>query len=428
MRNRTFCSRLALCLVAAAIGLSAALAPHAANAKKTPAPAANSKKAAASAKTRDNISTADKKAIADYRAKYDAYRLARQPYEKKAAAYWPRVIDARKARRAKRARGVAITLADYVLDQPPVYSGPPAPVPPPIMTRTHRVTPKRTLPIVADFLRHARDQFKFVPERPASEAIYKRSYAIIALPAGLTTEQAVRIYGFEAGGNGKYDVQAGLEHPGPKAEAISTALGYNQLLIANTISLLADHGQKFIEALERMLEKAEGDRRKRLEGKLAALKRMVAFAHSIPKQWSVQERFGRTPKGMALHALNLDVDIGPMLQTEKLMDSVAFAKKNGFRGKLTAAELEMMNLMGDGSGLDILLLTPEMRDKVPTSNFFLRQGYERNPVAIRNNVASTLIAATDRRMDSQAGLAGAKEMEAAFDAVAADLRRNAARR
>jgi hypothetical protein len=56
---------------------------------------------------------------------------------------------------------------------------------------------------------------------------YKRAYARLAAAAGLTREQVVRIYAFEAGGNGTYDVQAGPELPIPGAHAVSTALGYN---------------------------------------------------------------------------------------------------------------------------------------------------------------------------------------------------------
>jgi hypothetical protein len=84
---------------------------------------------------------------------------------------------------------------------------------------------------------------------------------------------------------------------------------------------------------------------------------------------------------------------------------------------LSAAELEMMNLTGDGNGFDMVTIPKEMRDKIPTSNFFERGGYERNPVASRNNVVSALMAATDRRMDSQLSLDGAKAMAAMADEV-----------
>ncbi len=360
------------------------------------------------------------KAVTGYRAKLAVYRAARAPYERKAAAYWKRVETKRAIRRRKRAKGQPVRLTDYVLKQPPVYSGPRRPVPPP-SKRRRRKGVRRAIPVVADFLRHARKHFKFVPDRPSTEKDYKRAYARGALAAGISKHKAVRIYGFEAGGNGRYDVQAGLEFRGRKARAISTALGYNQLLIANTIGLLAEHGSRFLAALEAMKKRAAPARAKRLAAKAAILRRMIAFTRSVPNRWSRHVKLARSPKGMATHALNLDIDIGPLLQTQKLLNSLKFAKMKGHSGELSAAELEMMNLMGDGSGLDIVMLPKALRHKVPTSNFFQRRGYERNPVVIRNNVAATLLAATARRMEGQARLPGAREMAAAFEEVRAKL-------
>ena len=74
----------------------------------------------------------------------------------------------------------------------------------------------------------------------------------------------------------------------------------------------------------------------------------------------------------------------------------------------------MMNLMGDGSGFDVVSMPEDLRDKVPTSNMFQRGGYERNPVASRNNVVSALMTAMEKRMEQQATLDGAKQMDAAF--------------
>jgi hypothetical protein len=55
-----------------------------------------------------------------------------------------------------------------------------------------------------------------------------------------------------------------------------------------------------------------------------------------------------------------------------------------------------------------------MREQVPTSNFFQRGGYERNPVAIRHNTVAKLLAITDDRMDSNSNLPGAKELASCF--------------
>ena len=55
----------------------------------------------------------------------------------------------------------------------------------------------------------------------------------------------------------------------------------------------------------------------------------------------------------------------------------------------------MMNLTGDSTGLDMVTMPQAMREQVPTSNFFQRSGYERNPVAIRHNTVAKLLAITD---------------------------------
>ncbi len=157
-----------------------------------------------------------------------------------------------------------------------------------------------------------------------------------------------------------------------------------------------------------------GEQRRTLERKIEVLKRKVAFSKTVPERWSDHVRLARTPKGLALHALNLDIDIGPLLQTQKLLDSVRFAKGKGIDRTLTAAELEMMNLTGDGNGFDMLSLTPEMRAQVPTSNFFQRLGYERNPIAIRTKVVEKLIGETNAVMDNKSGLDGAKDLGRLF--------------
>ncbi|MEJ2117035.1 MAG: hypothetical protein P8Y36_03670 [Alphaproteobacteria bacterium] len=370
----------------------------------------------------------EKKELATYRAKLAAYKKARKPYEKKASAYWRRIVSKRKHRRKKRARGHTIKLTDYVLDQPPEYSGPPKPVQPPFMRKKKKKKLRRGIPVVADFLRYSKKYFKFKPDMPKSEIEFKRAYAWAALSVGISREQAVRIYGFESSGNGHYNVQAGREKPGSKRPAISTALGYNQLLATNTLSLLANHGKVFLRAVDQMAKQAKGRDRQRMKEKYAKLKQMIAFSRRGRNNWYAHARLARTSKGRGVHALNLDVDIGPMLQVQKLLNSIHFARRGGNSRELAAAELEVMNLMGDGSGLDVVLMPHRMRDKVPTANFFQRRGYERNPIVIRNNVVSSLLTAMNRVMDKQMTLPGAKDMAAAFNAaIAARAEKNGGR-
>jgi hypothetical protein len=352
-------------------------------------------------------------AMAEYRRKLEAYTAARRKYEGEANAYWSAIADKRRIRNAKRHGNKEILIEDYVLTQPPVYAGPPQPVDP--SAPAENVSqPKAYVPVVADFLQSAAKHFNFVPQRPRSEIEYKRAYAMAAAAAGLTWDQAVRIYGFESGGNGKYDVQAGLEHPTPGAHAISTALGYNQLLATNSVELLAEKGDLFLRTLKDKAAELTGEARKALEKKIAVLKAMVHFSRSVPDDWNQHDRLANTPKGLGIHAMNLDLDVGPLLQAQKLRDSVVFARARGYGAALDAAELEMMNLTGDGNGIDMVLLPATWRDRVPTANFFQPGGYERNPVAIRNNVVAKLLAATSARMDEEVKLQGAKDMAALF--------------
>jgi hypothetical protein len=351
----------------------------------------------------------------EYRQKLEEYLRAQQQFEAANEMYWGSVAEKRRARAEKRRKNEAIGLDDYILPQPPVYSGPPKPIDPSGgQDEPQPPPPKKYIPVVADFLNSAQ-HFNFVPQRPESELEFKRAYAAVAAAAGISKEQAVRIYGFEASGMGTYEVQAGLEDPGrPGAEAISTALGYNQLLATNTIELLAQKGDQFIALLAQKSRALSGDAKRAMERKISVLRSMVDFCRTVPDDWSEHETLARTPQGLGVHALNLDVDVGPLLQTQQLLGSILYARANGYGQPLSAAELEMMNLTGDANGLDMITMPPEMRSQVPTANFFERRGYERNPVAIRNNVVATLLAATDAIMDRETKLQGAKDLAAVF--------------
>ena len=354
-------------------------------------------------------------AIADYQRRLAAYQAARDAYEADAGAYWSTIAEKRRGRNAKRRERQQVVLEDYVLTLPPVYNGPRRPVNPqgvPEPEATPR--PRKVIPVVADLLKAASEIFQWTPQRPANEADFKRAYARFAVGAGLTRDQTVRVYAFETGGNGTHDMQAGLSSWRPGARAISTAIGYNQLLTTNSVELIAEQGPLFIRVLTQRAAALSGPARQAMDGKIAVLKKMTALAQQVPDEWAEHEKIGDTPPGWAMHAMVLDVDVGPMLQTHKLLTSVKFARQKGYDRPLTAAELEMMNLTGDGTGLDMVTMPPDMREQVPTANFFQRSGYERNPVASRNNTVAKLLAVTDARMDANSNLPGARELAAAF--------------
>lgn len=355
-------------------------------------------------------STAD-----EYQRRLAEYEEARAAFEAEASGYWRTIAEKRRARNAKRRDGVALSEDDYVLDQPPVYGGPKRPVnpnPEPEPEKPQR-SPKY-IPVVADFLSAASRHFQFAPQRAKAEVDFKRAYARVAASEGLTRDQVVRVYAFETGGNGSYSMQSGFASGRPDAHAISTAVGYNQLLTTNTVELIAERGDHFVRVLT---EKAQGlpvPERKVLEHKIAALKRMITLCRSVPDDWNEHEKIANTEQGWGVHAMVLDLDVGPLLQTYKLLTSVIFARDKGVSRRLTAAELEMMNLTGDGTGLDMVTMPGSLREVVPTANFFQRGGYERNPVAVRHNTVARLFAVMNARMDSAQNAPGARELAGAF--------------
>jgi hypothetical protein len=188
-------------------------------------------------------------AHAEYARKLAVYQAARQAFEEVAGPYWDEIRLKRQQRNAKRRNGEVVVAEDYVLTQPPRYAGPPRPVAPPD-EQQEEAHHRAHIPVVADFLHHAHEHYQFGPTRPAKEIDYKRAYAKVAGAAGLTPEQAARVYIFEVGGNGKYNTQAGLEGHTPGAHAISTALGYNQLLTTNSVAILAEQGERFASLLK----------------------------------------------------------------------------------------------------------------------------------------------------------------------------------
>jgi hypothetical protein len=336
--------------------------------------------ALAPATPRSNESAAERSSddtITEYQRKLQQYLEAYEKYELEARRYWNLIAEKRQFRRSKWRSREAISLDDYVLTQPPRYSGPAKP-PDPFGRDNQPPSIEKYVPVKADFLRNAADFFKFAPSRPETEIQFKRAYSRRAFEAGLTKDQVVRIYAFEVGGDGKYDTQAGLEIPKAGAKAISTALGYNQLLVTNSIELLAEKGDRFVKTLKQEGGAGTTSANEPLLTKIRVLQQMIEFCRTVP-DWRKHDQLADTPKGVGVHAILLDIHIGPLLQVQKLLDSVLFARKNGVTRELTAAELEMMNLTGDSNGLDIVLMPNDVREQVPTANFFQAASYDRNP-------------------------------------------------
>jgi hypothetical protein len=209
-------------------------------------------------------------------------------------------------------------------------------------------------------------------------------------------------------------MQAGINPITKQGKAISSALGYAQLLHGNSVDEIVKHGPGFVQRLVQLAAQPGLDpaRAKALQDKAAALRKMIAKARSVPNAWDSHVALGGTPAGLGIHALNLDGDIGPWLQVIKLVGLKEDAERAG-RTNLAPNEMELMNLAGPGTGLEMML--PVARD-VPTPNFFSHGGYSRNSI-VRGKTAAELLTALDKRMDENLSKPGAAEFAAAFDEV-----------
>jgi hypothetical protein len=346
---------------------------------------------------------------------YEDYRRARDAFEAKLRTYWARVDAKRDARRAKHMLAQPLSSEDYVAEQPPKYAGPELPAEiAKLVVEVLPPTPARPLPEVSDFLANAKAQFGFVPA-PTTELDFKRRYAREALAVGLSKDQVVRIYALETGGQGTYDMQSGINPATKQGRPISSALGYAQLLNGNSVSELVKHGTRFAQRLIGMAAQpgTPPARAAGLRDKATIVRRMLRAARTVPNEWAAHVRFGGTPSGLGIHALNLDADVGPWLQVLKLKGLKEAAEAVG-RGQLSGAEIELMNLAGPRTGLE--MMTPLGRT-MPTSNFFSEGGYYRNTI-VREKTAAELLAALEQRMELSVKKPGAVEFAQVFDEVA----------
>jgi len=345
---------------------------------------------------------------------YEQYRKARGAFDRQHQAYWRAVDAKREARKARRMLGQAYTAEDYIAEQPPKYRGPELPTDiAKIVTEVRPPEPERPLPNVADFLESAKAEFGFVPT-PTTEHEFKRRYAKEALAVGLSKDQVVRIYALETGGQGTYDMQSGINPTTKQGKPISSALGYAQLLHANSTSEFVKYGEMWAKRLLAMaaVPGTPPERATALRTKAATLRRMLRAARSVPNEWSSHVAFGGTAKGQAIHTLNLDADVGPWLQVLKLRGLKDDAEKAG-RTQLAGAEIELMNLAGPRTGLE--MLTP-VGQTMPTSNFFSQAAYYRNTI-VREKTAIELLRALEGRMEVNIKKPGAVEFAQIFDEV-----------
>lgn len=357
--------------------------------------------------------------------KLAAFRLEYTKYNGAANRYWSAVEKKRRLRRVKAKKGRKVTKNDYVLSHPPQYNGPKWPPCANTASKSKKSKKaKSSIGVVNDFLRAAKREYGFVPSH-TSERRYKQAYAAEALSVGLSAEMVVGVYALETGGIGPYARQSGIfivdQQCRPiraKGRPASTALGYAQLLAANSAAMAAKHGPEFAARFENEARRSSPERARQLKAKARILRAMARDVkrgirrYKRRNGWSEYIKFSKTSRGYAVHTLNLDADIGPMLQVHKLLAIKQFARKKGIN-LTSSAQLELMNLVGPGRGAE--MMSSAARD-VPTSNFFSRKGYERNPVS-KNLTSRQLLGKLGSIINKKMQKCGSLEFKTAFEDV-----------
>ncbi len=306
-----------------------------------------------------------------YQRALDVYKAAFTTWQQQhAEPYWTRVTEARTQRRAR--PWTEQHQGPFVDTHPPVYSGPPKP-----NRKDFGLDPElgRQPRRIADFVAAARERgypFDLVPENatPAQAAAYetqfRKRYVQAALAAGFNRDQTVGVYVFETGGSGKHS----------ELHSSSAAIGYAQLLVPNSITTIVEQGRGIADRLRGLGLNAKADLVARLRNDI------LAANGGNPPSWEhAYNVMSATPLGRAVHAANLDLDIGPQLQITKLKKTASdfedYSRRTGTQRELTAEVLEAMNLAGPVNGF--WLGHPRTADRL-TVNFFQRSGYEGNPV------------------------------------------------
>lgn len=321
---------------------------------------------------------------ASYQEKLAAYHAAYSKFQKQEKRYWAEIERKKDIRTAKRRAGKSFVRDDFVLSQPPQYTGPKRPRNPDAGPIAPKPPKKSTLPR-ADELRAAMRE-RYGHKLPkVKEKEFKLAFAREAKRYGISAEQVIGVYALETGGLGPFDRVSGeIPKMNRKCEVVeyvgrplSTALGYFQLLTANTSSTVAGNAkgpksELFANRLRAKASEHRGKRKRELKRKAKLVDRIVkdmrvaiSRMNVRKNNWDEFRALGRTQLGRAVHALNLDPDIGPMIQMSKLAFVRNYAIKKGL-GNVPSDRLELMNLVGYPRGAKML---EPVAFNVPTANF-----------------------------------------------------------
>jgi hypothetical protein len=284
-----------------------------------------------------------------------------------------------------------------IAEFPPVFVKPDAPIVPP-PPETDLLNSKGTLPTLNDMTTASKELTRFAfgdKKQPnfdlsvIDETEFKRRYTNEAVRVGQengfdkTHVQTIvqGIYSFEDGGWGTHDTLSGMpsalvadDPPGTTAisdmradyHPKSTGVGYNQLLRATTMRNLDQHSADIVAGLKQDAEKeparrdillakadlvehvkAAMDKELKLMGHNKGGKHASAYLssdgvatdllyHTFANA-SAKTSFGAPASEVAnaIHALNLDGDIGPIIQAQELSGLLSYAHSENFEQLLT---------------------------------------------------------------------------------------------
>ncbi|HEY9789265.1 MAG TPA: hypothetical protein V6D22_02620 [Candidatus Obscuribacterales bacterium] len=185
---------------------------------------------------------------------------------------------------------------------------------------------------IADIDPHKMDEKEF-------KAAYARETLHVGAQRGFTPSQVKDIvssmYAVEGGGWGtsfttasmpRELLQADKEKERLDFHPSTTAVGYNQVLKASTVDVVTRHGAQIAQRLSELSGTAPAGsaHAKELAAKaqmMGTITAMLNDQHGAPKGLS-KEEFAR-----AVHALNMDKDVGPLIQSQVLGDLLDWYKK-----------------------------------------------------------------------------------------------------
>jgi len=338
----------------------------------------------------------------------------------------PTEFDCREAAAAvtQAARRQAIALDDYVLTQPPVYSGAEAAGGSVAdAVRAGRTRERKYIPVVADLLKATAEQFSSPGAAARQRDRIQARLCRAAAGGGVDTEQAVRVYSFETGGSGNHDIANRGCSASRRVRARSPPRSAQSAAHHHSVELIPSRAMNS----SRRWPKKPRD----CPGVSAApwITRSRAEADGGTGAFGTDEWRSTRSSGYAAGLGHPCDGAGyrcrPLLQTTAAYFRDLRARQGLCRG-LTAAELEMMNLTATAPARHGDDAAGDPRSGPDLEFLFSAAGYERNPVAIRNNTVAETVGGHDNRMDSNSNCRR-EDLAAAFRSSVLSLRPSEAR-